>query len=153
MASARVRAGQLIVAEVVLVLVVLAYTGPTWLFVGVLSAAGAVLVATFGRVDGRWYYEAALSYRRFLRRRSRVATELVAATISRAVPDPGLTWLRTIAPDLRIRPVSGRSSSSLGVGSDEYGWFGAVVTEGELPGGPLARLLTQAAQTLSSAQA
>jgi hypothetical protein len=158
MASARVRAGQLIVAEVVLVLVVVAYTRPTWVFVGVLAAASAVLVATFGRVDGRWYYEAAFSYRRFLRRRARVAAGLVAATISAPLPDAdardaGLTWLRTIAPDLRIRPVSGRSSSSLGVGSDEHGWFGAVATDGELSHGALSALLLESTASLSSAQA
>jgi Putative type VII ESX secretion system translocon, EccE len=153
MASTRVRAGQLIVAEVVLVLLVVAYAGPVWFFVGVLAAVGAVLVATFGRVDGRWYYEAAFTYRRFLRRRARVAAELVAATISTPFPDGGLTWLRTIAPDLRIRSVSGRGPSSIGVGSDEHGWFGAVATDGELSHATLGRLLREGTASLSSAQA
>jgi hypothetical protein len=150
MGGTRVRAGQFIVAEVVLVLVVIAFTGPTWLFVGVAAAAAAVLLATFGRVDGRWYYEAALGYERFRRRRARVAAELVAATIDAL--DPDLAWLRTIAPDLRIRPVSSRSSSPVGVGTDEHGWFGAVATDGVLPGPALAALLADAAVAVSVAQ-
>ena len=150
MGSTRVRAGQFIVAEVVLVLVFLAFTGPTWLFLGVAAAGAAVLLATFGRVDGRWYYEAALGYERFRRRRARVAGELVAATIDAV--DPGLAWLRTIAPDLRIHPVSTRNSGPVGVGTDEHGWFGAVATDGVLVESTLVALLTDAAATVSVAQ-
>jgi ESX secretion system protein EccE len=150
MGSTRVRAGQFIVAEVVLVLAFLAFAGPTWLFVGVAASSAAVLLATFGRVDGRWYYEAALGYQRFRRRRAQVAAELVAATIDAV--DPGLAWLRTIAPDLRIRPMSGRSSSPVGVGTDEHGWFGAVATDGVLPEPALVALLTDAAGAVSVAQ-
>ena len=150
MGSTRVRAGQFIVAEVVLVLVFLAFTGPTWLFIGVAAAGAAVLLATFGRVDGRWYYEAALGYERFRRRRARVAGELVAATIDAV--DPGLAWLRTIAPDLRIHPVSTRNSGPVGVGTDEHGWFGAVATDGVLVESTLVALLTDAAATVSVAQ-
>jgi|SRR5262245_34527888 len=151
MGSTRVRAGQLVVAEVVLVLIVLAFTGPTWLFVGVVATAAAVLLATFGRVDGRWYFEAALGYQRFRRRRERVAAELVAATID--AMDPVLVWLRTIAPDLRIRPLGGRSSSHVGVGTDEHGWFGAVATDGVLSEPTLLALLRDAASAVSVAQA
>jgi hypothetical protein len=48
--------------------------------------------------------------------------------------------------------VSSRSSSPVGVGTDEHGWFGAVATDGVLPGPALAALLADAAVAVSVAQ-
>jgi type VII secretion protein EccE len=104
--------------------------GPTWLFVGVASCTGAVLVATFGRTGGRWWYQAVAGHRRFVRRRRRVAEGVVAAAFDeRAVP-PELVWLRTLAPALRIVAVDVGGGASVAVGIDDDGWFGVVAIDG-----------------------
>ena len=64
-----VRAGQLVVAEVAAAAVFVAAFGPGWVIIGVSSLATALLVATFGRAGGQWWYEAVASQRRFRRRR------------------------------------------------------------------------------------
>ena len=53
-------------------------SGPAWVLIGVGALAAAVLVATFGRAGGRWWYEAVASQRRF-RRASQLAAEHVLA--------------------------------------------------------------------------
>src|SRR5258706_3040771 len=127
----RVRIGQLVIAEVALVGAGIASVGPTWLVLGVAAAAAAVCVATFGRSGGRWWYEAVASHRRFARRRRRAAADLVAATLAARTPS-ALVWLRTLAPDLIVRPVI-CVDTVVGVGADGAGWFGAVAIE---PGAP-----------------
>src|SRR4051794_38447718 len=125
-ARPRVRATQLVVAELVVIGLLAGSRGPWWLLTGLVVLAAGVLLATFGQVDGRYWYQAAFSYGRFARRRRRAANALVAAAIGADPAPSGLAWLRTLAPDLRIRPstvVSGSSTAAVGVASDEHGWF------------------------------
>jgi hypothetical protein len=128
----RLRIGQLVIAEVALVGVVVASVGPAWLLLGVAAAATAVFVATFGRSGGRWWYEAVASHRRFARRRRRAAADVVAATLAARTPSV-LVWLRTLAPELTMRPVIS-ADTVVGVGADGTGWFGALAVEPDAPG-------------------
>jgi len=167
-APPRVRATQLVIAELVVVGLLAASRGPLWLLTGVVVFAAGVLLATFGRVDGRYWYQAAFSYGRFARRRRRAANALVAAAIGGDAVPSGLAWLRTLAPDLRIRPstvVGAPSTEAVGVASDEDGWFAVIEVEpserrrgptgAHLPLAELAELVGSAPGRpgLSSAQA
>jgi type VII secretion protein EccE len=129
----RVRPGQLVVAQVVLAGVAVASTGPGWVLTGVAAAAGAVLIATFGRSGGRWWFQAVARQRRFRRRRRIAAAQVVAAAVNgrpgRTGP-PHLAWLRTLAPGLTLRPIT-VGALTLGVGADAAGWF-AVAEVGSL---------------------
>jgi hypothetical protein len=127
----RLRVGQLVIAEVALVGVVVASVGPAWLLFGVAAAATAVFVATFGRSGGRWWYEAVASHRRFARRRRRAAADVVGATLAGRTP-PALVWLRTLAPELTMRSMIA-ADTVVGVGADGTGWFGAVAVEPRAP--------------------
>ncbi len=123
--TTRVRAGQLIVAEVALAAAVGAAFGPGWVFLGVVALTAAVLLATFGRAGGRWWYEAVASQHRFRRRRRLAAARVVAAAVGGGSDPPHLPWLRTLAPTLTIRPVT-VGAATVGVGADHDGWFAAV---------------------------
>jgi len=81
------------------------------------AAALALLVAVFGRADGRWLYEGVLA--RWQLRRRRVLARRAAGAEASTVA------LATLAPRLRIRSVPDRSRS-IGVGQDEGGWFAGV---------------------------
>ena len=109
----RVRPGQLVVAQATLVGVAVASAGPGWVLIGVAAAAGAVLLGTFGRSGGRWWFQAVARQRQFRRRRRIAAAQVVAAAIAcppgRTDP-PHLAWLRTTASNSRRRWAS-RSSS------------------------------------------
>jgi hypothetical protein len=123
----RFRIGQVVIAEVALVGVIVASVGPAWLLVGVGAAAAAVGVATFGRTGGRWWYEAVGTRRRFGQRRRRAADDVVAATLAGRTPAE-LVWLRTLAPELVVRRVT-VADASVGVCADGAGWFGAACVE------------------------
>lgn len=124
----RVRTGQLVIAEVTAVAVVVAAFAPRWIFLGVAVLAGAVLVATFGRAGGRWWYEAVALSARFRRRRQLAAAQVVAAAVDDAPPP--VAWLRTLAPGLSVRPVA-IGAQPVAVGADADGWF-AVADVGPL---------------------
>ena len=79
--ATRVRAGQLVVAEGAVAAVVVAAFGPRWVLIGIGALAAAVLVATFGRAGGRWWYEAVASQLRFRRRRRLAAGQVLAAAV------------------------------------------------------------------------
>jgi Protein of unknown function (DUF2984). len=126
----RVRTGQLVVAEVTAVAVGGSAFGPRWVFLGVALLGVAVLVATFGRAGGRWWYEAVALSRRFRRRRHLAAVQLVTATVDAgAVPLP-VAWLRTLAPEFSRRSVT-VGGHPVAVASDADGWF-AVAEVGSL---------------------
>ncbi len=121
----RVRTGQLIIAEVTGVVVIVSAFAPRWVLLGVASLAAAVLLATFGRAGGRWWYEAVALTRRFRRRRVMAAVQVLAAAVDGgSVPAP-VAWLRTLAPTLAMRPVT-MGTTTLAVGSDGDGWFSVV---------------------------
>ena len=103
--TTRVRAGQLVVAEVAVAAVVAAAFGPGWVLIGVGALAAAVLMATFGRAGGRWWYEAVAGQRRFRRRRRRAAEHVLAAAVGTSAGPPHLPWLRTLASSLALRAV------------------------------------------------
>jgi type VII secretion protein EccE len=123
--TTRVRAGQLVVAEIAVAAVVVGAFGPGWVLIGVGALAAAVLVATFGRAGGRWWYEAVASQRRFRRRRRLAATHVLAAAVGTGAVPPHLPWLRTLAPTLAIRSVQ-VGTATVGIGTDQDGWFGVV---------------------------
>ena len=99
--------------------------GPGWVFIGVAALAAAVLVATFGRAGGRWWYEAVVSQLRFRRRRRLAAAHVIAAAVGGHSGPPQLPWLRTLAPTLVMRRVK-VGTITVGVGSDQGGWYAAV---------------------------
>ena len=123
--TTRVRAGQLVVAEIAVAAVVAATFGPGWVLIGVAALAAAVLVATFGRAGGRWWHLAVASQRRFRRRRKLAAEHVLAAAVGPSAGPPHLPWLRTLAPMLQLRSVQ-VGAAKVGVGTDQYGWFAAV---------------------------
>jgi type VII secretion protein EccE len=121
-----------VLAAEVAVLAAAAYPGPSWVRTGVVAAAGAVLLATFGRSGGRWWYQAVGQRRRFARRRRSAATSVVDTTVSHGIGTtaggPAVGWLRSIAPGLRVSTVTVRGVQ-LGVAVDECaggGWYAAV---------------------------
>jgi len=123
--TTRVRAGQLIVAEVAVAAVIASAFGPAWVLIGVGTLGAAVLVAAFGRAGGRWWYEAIASQRRFRRRRRLAAAHVVAAAVGGRPGPPHLPWLRTLAPTLTLRTVK-VGTATVGIGADQDGWFAAV---------------------------
>ncbi len=123
--TSRIRAGQLVVAEIAVAAVVLAAFGPGWVLIGVGALVAAVLVATFGRAGGRWWYEAVASQRRFRRRRKLAAEHVLAAAVATGSSPPHLPWLRALAPTLALRSVR-VGTAIVGVGTDEDGWYAAV---------------------------
>lgn len=126
----RVRTGQLVVAEVTAVAVVGSAFGPRWVLVGVAILAAAVLVATFGRAGGRWWYEAvALSYR-FRRRRRLAAAQVVTAAVDAGTVPAPVAWLRTLAPAFSLRSVT-VGVHPVAVAADADGWF-AIAEVGSL---------------------
>ena len=134
----RLRVGQLVVAQVALAAVAVATAGPAWVLIGVAAAAAAVLIGTFGRTGGRWWYEAVAGQRRFRRRRQLAAAHVVAAAVDGRPGPPHLSWLRTLAPGLSLRPVE-VGGATVGMGQDPYGWFAAAevgsLWEDDAPGG------------------
>ncbi len=124
-ATTRIRAGQLVVAEIAVVAVVVAAFGPGWVLIGVGALAAAVLVAAFGRAGGRWWYEAVASQRRFRRRRTLAAEQVLAAAVATYSSPPHLPWLRALAPTLALRSVR-VGTATVGIGTDQDGWFAAV---------------------------
>ena len=123
--TSHVRAGQLVVAEIAVAAVVVAAFGPAWVLIGVGALAAAVLVATFGRAGGRWWYEAVGSQRRFRRRRRLAAEYVLAAAVGTSAGQSHLPWLRTLASSLTLRAVQ-VGTVTVGVGTDQDGWFAAV---------------------------
>ncbi len=79
--TTRVRAGQLVVAEIAVAAVVVAAFGPGWVVIGVGALAAAVLVATFGRAGGGWWYQTVASQHRFRLRRKLAAEQVLAAAV------------------------------------------------------------------------
>jgi type VII secretion protein EccE len=123
-----IRLGQIVVAELALVVVIASAAGPHWVFAAVAAVAAAVIVATFGRTGGRWWYQAVAYRRRFAARSRRAATSAVSATVAPGATQTAIGWLRALAPQLQLRTVTVREIP-VGVGSDEAGWFGAVALE------------------------
>jgi type VII secretion protein EccE len=87
------------------------------------GAAGALLLLAiaFGRTDQRWWYEQAAAHWQLRRRRrsnSRSTSRLAGADAPRLA-------MATLSDGLIVRNVSDRGRS-IGVGSDERGWFVAV---------------------------
>ncbi|MFY1670169.1 type VII secretion protein EccE [Plantactinospora sp. WMMB334] len=90
---------------------------------GVLAgAAGAVLlVATFGRSGGRWWYEV-LGARLRLAGRRRAARRAQRLAGAEGVDDP---LLAVLPPGPRTSTVTDRAGT-IGVGEDPLGWFAAI---------------------------
>jgi len=126
----RVRTGQLVVAEVTAVAVVGSAFAPRWLFAGVAILGAAVLVATFGRAGGRWWYEAVALSHRFRRRRRLAAAHIVAAAVDPGTVPLPVAWLRTLAPEFSLRSVT-VGLHPVAVAADADGWF-AVAEIGSL---------------------
>ncbi|WP_309238726.1 type VII secretion protein EccE [Actinoplanes aureus] len=118
---------QILVAEASLLALVAAVTqgpGPT-LIAG--SIAAALLLIFFARRQHRWWLEhrrIAGDHRR--RRAARLDTRA----------GPVLAALRTVAPGLTVRDITGpeEGSAAVGVARDEAGWFSVVVLD---PGTPI----------------
>ena len=126
----RVRTGQLVVAEVTAVAVVGSAFAPRWVFVGVAILGAAVLVATFGRAGGRWWYEAVALSHRFRRRRRLAAAQVVTAAVDAGTVPVSVAWLRTLAPEFTLRSVT-VGLHPVAVAADADGWF-AVAEIGSL---------------------
>ncbi|SCL35744.1 type VII secretion protein EccE [Micromonospora pallida] len=124
-----VAVGQLVVLEVGVVTVGAVSGGPVWVTGVVAGLVLLVVLATFARRGGRWWYED-LTLRRRLKRRGQAARR---AALSPATADPRLSAL---APDLTLGGFEDRGNR-LGLGQDDRGWFVAGVVT--LPGsaGPL----------------
>lgn len=125
-----VAVGQLVVLEVGALTVGALSGGPVW----VTGVAGAlvllVVLATFARRGGRWWYED-LALRRHLKQRRHAARR---AALSPGAADPRLAAL---APDLTVSGFEDRGNR-LGLGQDDRGWFVAcVVTPPDGSAGPL----------------
>jgi type VII secretion protein EccE len=112
---------QLVCLEVAVVIVL----GTAFVSIPLLIAGGAgallLLAIAFGRADQRWWYEQAAAHWQLRRRRrsnGRLTSRLPGADAR------GLA-LATLADGHIVRNVSDRGRS-IGVGSDERGWFVAV---------------------------
>jgi ESX secretion system protein EccE len=131
----RVGTGQLVVAEVTGAVVVATAFAPRWVFLGVAILAAAVLVGTFGRAGGHWWYETVVLARRLHRRRSLAAAQVLRAAVDAgAVPAP-VAWLRTLAPRLAPRGVT-IAGQTVAVGADDDGWFALAEVWDAQPAGP-----------------
>jgi type VII secretion protein EccE len=112
---------QLVCLELAVVVVVgTALVSPLLLVIGAVAAI-ALLVVVFGRADQRWWYEQAAAHWRLRQRRraySRSIARLAGAETHRQA-------LATLANGLTVRNVVDRGRS-IGVGSDDDGWFVAV---------------------------
>jgi len=126
----RVRTGQFVVAEVTAVAVIGSAFAPWWVFLGVAILGTAVLVATFGRAGGRWWYEAVALSSRFRRRRRLAAAQVVTATVDAGTVPVPVAWLRTLAPEFSLRSVT-VGVHPVAVATDADGWF-AVAEVGSL---------------------
>ncbi|MEU4427317.1 type VII secretion protein EccE [Actinoplanes sp. NPDC024001] len=118
---------QILVAEAAVLVVVAALTrGPVPTLIAV-AVAAALLLIFFARRQDRWWLEHRQVARDHQRRRS-------ARLDTRA--GPVLAALRTVAPGLTVRDVTGpeESGAAVGVARDEAGWFSVVVLE---PGSPV----------------
>ncbi|MGC4804361.1 type VII secretion protein EccE [Micromonospora sp. DT233] len=125
-----VAVGQLVVLEVGVLAVGAASDKPIWVVGAVGALALIVVLATFARRGGRWWYED-LALRRRLKRRGHAARR---AALSPGAADPRLAAL---APQLTIDGFDDRGNR-LGLGQDDQGWFVAcVVTAADGSAGPL----------------
>ncbi|WP_320065905.1 type VII secretion protein EccE [Micromonospora sp. RTGN7] len=125
-----VAVGQLVVLELGVLIVGTVSGGPIWLTGAVGALVLLVVLATFARRGGRWWYED-LTLRRRLKQRGQAARR---AALSPGAADPRLAAL---APDLTVGGFEDRGNR-LGLGQDDRGWFVAcVVTPPDGSSGPL----------------
>jgi type VII secretion protein EccE len=122
----RPRAGAFTVLHIVCLELVVVVMAGVWLTarsrVVPIAVGSAVLLAlVFGRAGGRWWYETVLT-RAALRRRRRSARRMLHRL---ATAEPRAAAMATLMPGLVIRNVLDRGRS-IGVGSDDQGWFAAV---------------------------
>ncbi|GAA2676684.1 type VII secretion protein EccE [Actinoplanes palleronii] len=112
--------GQVIAVEIAALAVALSLHQPMWIVGVVGGAAALVLIAGFGRRQGRWWFEHLLVNRRF-KRRARRSAAAAAQTRTGALP----AALAALAPDLRIAQITDRGNQ-VGIGQDGDGFFVAL---------------------------
>jgi ESX secretion system protein EccE len=112
---------QLVCLEVAVVMVLAsASVSIPWLIAG--AAGGLLLLAmVFGRADQRWWYEQVAAHWR-LRQRRRSSTRTIARLAGAEAPRLAMA---TLVHGLAVRNVTDRGRS-IGVGSDDDGWFVGV---------------------------
>lgn len=112
---------QLVCLELAVVIVAgTALVSPLLLIVGSIGAI-ALLVVVFGRADQRWWYEQVAAHWRLRRRRKAAAKSIARLT----GVETGRLALATLTNGLAVRNLVDRGRS-IGVGSDDDGWFVAV---------------------------
>ncbi|HEX5594631.1 MAG TPA: type VII secretion protein EccE [Micromonosporaceae bacterium] len=109
------RVGQIVVLELGILIVAVAFNGPVWLQAVAFTAVLVLLALPFGRRDGRWWYEHLALRQRFRKRRQQAAAAARTA-------DPRRMALAALAPDLSVSEVVDRGTT-FGVGQDSGGWF------------------------------
>jgi type VII secretion protein EccE len=134
---------QVLVVEAVVAGVLVALTHGAVLAAGVAAGGAVAILAVFARQRGRWWVERALLRRRY-RQRQRYAPDPVE-------PDPRLSMLRAVAPDLTVQDVGGEDSPAVGVADDGAGWFALAAVGGEsgMRGDPWQLPLEDAARALA----
>lgn len=124
--GSRVRVGaltaaQLIVLELMAAGVLLALALPRPWFITAAGVALVVLVLTFGRSGGRWWYASVTVWQR-LRRRRRADGRLAAG---RDLATAGADGLAEFGPRPRLATITERGGN-LGVAFDGSGWYSAM---------------------------
>lgn len=130
---------QLVAVEVAVLAVVLSlFSGAPLMIGGAALLALALLVAAFGRANGRWWYEQVALRRHMRQRRDEAAAAVLAARVrDPQLADPRYRDVRVAAlagvapPELTVRLVEDRGTR-IGVGQDSGGWF-AVLTVAPWP--------------------
>ncbi|MEU8656975.1 type VII secretion protein EccE [Actinoplanes philippinensis] len=114
---------QILVAEAVLLALAVSLAAGPVVLLAAGAASAALLFVFFSRRQQRWWLE-----------HRRVARDHRRRRAARIDPRPGpvLAALRTIAPGLAVRDVTG-ADGTVGVARDEAGWF-SVVTLGPAAG-------------------
>jgi type VII secretion protein EccE len=133
--------GQLLLAELLLVAVLLLAGVNEWVMLAAAVVFLAVLVVLFGRRQGRWWTERMLLTWRIKQRRN------AAPGPAR---DPRLAAIRMLAPDLTLSTYEASDGERVAVARDESGWFAvAAVTYPVVGRGGFVRLpLDRLAQAL-----
>ncbi|GLZ81795.1 hypothetical protein Afil01_66020 [Actinorhabdospora filicis] len=138
---------QLVVLELALAAAMLALPLPRPVLAGVATLSALVLLFTFGRLGGRWWYAGIAVWRRL---RGRRRADRAAGT---ALARPGAP--ADFAPSPRLSTVAERGGS-LGVAFDGAGWYAAMAVEQDEPPARafdvLAQILAHGGSPVSSVQ-